>query len=185
MTSEEADRETLAVRARELARPRSEHQAQQIEKYALFERAGVRYAIESRFVFAVSHMLTPTPLPGAAPYWAGVSSVHGELLALVDLGVLLANGSDQAPIHGDAELDDEARTHLVLVLGTDKRELGLLIDAVLDTQSLSLDIARAASGDAAAQLMVGTTRDGTQLVRGDALLADPRLYIQENHFTES
>ncbi|MDB4987568.1 MAG: putative chemotaxis protein CheW [Myxococcaceae bacterium] len=182
MTIDDSERSILEDRARALARPRRE-QLSVIEKYALFERGGVRYAIEPRFVFAVAHAPEPTPLPGSARYWCGVSSVHGELLALVDLALLLDGAAANEVAASEPRPDSE--DHLVLVLGEARREFGLVIDALLETSSLSLELARVPSGDASSHLIVGTSVDGTRVVRGDALLSDPRLFIQANHSTES
>lgn len=183
MSDAEAELRILEERARALARPRVREAV--AEKYALFERGGIRYAIEPRFVFAVARAVEPTPIPNAAPYWCGVSSVQGELLALIDLPVLLADGEPQRS--GDDPSEAEAadpRGRLVLVLGLERHELGLVIDALHEATVLPLDLAHAHTGDTATQLIIGSTQDGTRVVRAEALLSDPRLFMQANHSIE-
>ncbi|MDB4972660.1 MAG: putative chemotaxis protein CheW [Myxococcaceae bacterium] len=187
MSIEEREREILAARARALSLPRDRGGRELGEKYALFERSGVRYAIAPRYVFAIAHVLAPTPLPGAAPHWCGVTSSRGELLAVFDLALLLSGGERQVPGADAAALEHDTSQRLVMVLGVERRELGVVIDSVLDSRALALEsseLARAPAGDSSAQLVLGTMRDGTRVVRGDVLLADPRLFIQANHSAE-
>src|SRR5262245_3959760 len=81
-------RTRLAERARELAKPRVERRLEE-RALAVFERAGTRYAIEPRFVFEVARAPSPTPLPRSAAHWLGLTSLHGELMAVADLPALL------------------------------------------------------------------------------------------------
>jgi purine-binding chemotaxis protein CheW len=191
MNIDDGDRDLLEQRAAQLARPRAalkDKRAQEASApFAIFERAGVRYAIHPHFVFEVSRVLAPTPLPMAAPHWLGVSSLHGELIALVDLAVLFGHGGG-APLSESVGHDAQAaerRSSLVLVLGSERRELGLLIDRVHEAKPLLETLTRVPAGDVASQLLHGTTDDNVRVLHGEALLADPRLTIQANHPSEA
>jgi len=184
------DREVLDRRARLLARPRlGGMHAEATTPFAMFQRAGVRYAIHPRFVFEVSRVLAPTPLPLSEPHWLGISSLHGELLAIVDLAVLLGQELSGPEAQGnEAEHDPdlaERRSSLVLVMGTERREFGLRVDAVLEAKPISEELARTPAGDPAGQLLLGTTEEGVRVLRGEALLSDPRLTIQANLTSEA
>jgi chemotaxis signal transduction protein len=184
MNPEERDHAVLAERARALARPH--RQAQREQRYTLFERCGIQYAIEPQFVFELARVLAATPLPRAAPHWLGVTSLHGELLAVADLSVLLGGSNRERAqrAEGDSDGDEhaEADPRLVLVLGGERRELALLIDAALEATVLSHELSAVPpSDDSGAQLVLGTTREGIRVVAGEALLADPRLFLQAAH----
>ena len=172
----------LAERARQLARPRIDARQDDTPKYALFERHRQRYAIEPQYVFAVARAPEPTPLPNAAPYWSGVSSVHGELLPVVELSALL---DQSAPVAEPGPLSETPNSCLLLVLGRERREFGVTIDALLDANALGSELVPTPYGDPSAQLVAGSAHDGTRVVRGDALLGDPRLFLQANQFTEA
>lgn len=183
-----SDRDILEQRSRLLARPRRDAEdGSAATPFAVFERAGVRFAIHPRFVFEVSRVLAPTPLPMAPAHWLGVSSLHGELLALADLAVLLdPSAARPAPAHPTrAATHAEGHAVLVLVLGTDRRELGLLVDDVHEAKPLGERLMHLPAGDPAAQLVLGSTADGIRVLRGEALLSDPRLFIQANHSSEA
>jgi len=190
MTVDDRDRDLLTQRAAQLARPHAAVDASAREArapFAIFERSGVRYAIHPRFVFEVSRVLAPTPLPLAAPHWVGVSSLHGELLAVADLAVMLGHGAPQ-PLGESVGHDADAaerRSSLVLVLGGARRELALLIDRVHEARPLLETLTRVPAGESASQLLAGTTGDDVRVLRGDALLADPRLTIQANQSSEA
>lgn len=189
-TIDERDRDLLAQRAAQLARPRAAADASAREArapFAIFERSGVRYALHPHFVFEVSRVLSPTPLPLAEPHWLGVSSLHGELLAVVDLAVLFGHGAP--PPLGESVGHDayaaERRSSLVLVLGSERRELALLIDRVHEARPLLEALTPVPAGEAVSKLLVGTTDDNVRVLRGDALLLDPRLTIQANQSSEA
>jgi purine-binding chemotaxis protein CheW len=183
------ERAILEQRARALARPREAgRHTRASTPFAMFERAGVTYALDSRFVFEVSRVLAPTPLPLSEPHWLGITSLHGELLALVDLAVLLGHATSTATEGELGEQDPELadrRSWLVLVVGTDRREFGLRVDVVLEARPLSERLARAPASDPTSQLLVGTTAEDVRVLRGEALLSDPRLYMKANLSSEA
>lgn len=191
MMHEDADREVLEQRARALARPRDEQHAlsEDGNALALFERDGTVYGIARSAVFEVARVLAPTPLPRSALYWLGVTSLHGELLALFDLPVLL--GGMPAPSGAVRSIDDEnvdeaADRKLVLVLGTGRRELAVLVDAVREPRAVREQLAAAPDPEhGGSRIVLGTTDDGVRVLDARALLKDPRLRIEPDNPSET
>lgn len=167
------ERVVLEERARLLARPRVEFEARRAS-LAVFERLGVRYAIDPRYVIEVARAPRATALPKSEPHWLGVTSLHGELIAVADLPVLLGIPGAPAP----EATEEHHQLTLLLVLGTDGRELGLEIDSVLEPVRAPDALARPPHADAASSLIDGITEDGLRVVRGELLLSDPRLFVQ-------
>jgi chemotaxis signal transduction protein len=174
MTDDE-ERGVLQQRATALARVRSEALPEQ-QAYALFERAGARHVIEKRFIVEVARVPPPTPIPLSPAHWLGVSSLHGELLAVADLTPLLEEGARASASGASADALDEPL--LVLVLGLERREFALAIDMLLDLGSASVVLSRHAGGPSASPLVLGALSDGAAVLDGSALLCDPRLTIQ-------
>jgi chemotaxis signal transduction protein len=187
MSTREEDAAILQTRAQALAAPRRTEHAE-VERHALFERAGVRYALAMRYVFGVARVLSPTPLPGAGAHWLGVSSLHGELLAIVDIDALFSGqrAVAQEPKHASALAGRDADTQLILVVGLAQRELGVAIDAVLDAVRIEGGLARETSDDGRSEeLLQGVTSEGTRVLLAEALLLDPRLFIENSEPRET
>lgn len=174
MKQDETCRAVLERRAQALARSRTEQRTRGRE-VALFERQSVRYAIDARYVTEVARVIAPTPLPLTASYWLGLSSLHGELLGVVDLPRLLVEG----PSDGAEGEHDENEQRLVLVIGREHGEFALVIDRVLEGRSLGDDLVPLGSHESgsARGLLGGATVDGVRLVVAEALIADPRLFL--------
>jgi chemotaxis signal transduction protein len=174
MKKNETDRDVLERRAQALARTRTEQRARG-QDVALFERQNVRYAIDASYVTEVARVIAPTPLPLTASYWLGLSSLHGELLGVVDLPRLLVD----APASASDGEHDENDQRLVLVIGRERSEFALLIDRVLEGRSLGDDLVPLGSHESgsARGLLGGATADGVRLVVAEALIADSRLFL--------
>ncbi|HEX5661570.1 MAG TPA: chemotaxis protein CheW [Polyangiales bacterium] len=162
------EHQILEQRARTLARPRST--LAERSTLAVFERAGVRYAIDPRFVYEVARAPRPTALPRSERHWLGVTSLHGELIAVADLPVLLG---DDAATHAE-------ESTLLLVLGVEARELAIEVDAVLEPVRADVPRHEPPHTDAASSLIEGVTEDGLRVVRGERLLSDPRLTVNSS-----
>jgi len=184
-------RRVLEARAQALARPRATareaHAGRTI--YATFERGGVVYAIDPAFVVRAAHVLEPTALPRAPGHWRGVTSLHGELLAVFDLPRLLGDDAPPLPegvVEGDARGDPEPARVLVLVLGAVRAELAIVVDAVGEARALADALALTPPTDGTtARLVLGTTPDGVRILLADALLGDPRLRIEATTTSEA
>lgn len=189
MTMPDEELAILRERARALAEPRTPLGAFAVaDRQALFERAGARYALDMRYVYGVARVLSPTPLPGSERHWLGVTSLHGELLAIVDLHALFTGAHEQTvqPGTADALAPQESDTLLILVVGLEQREFGIAVDAVLDAQPIAGPLAREKSEDGRGEeLLQGIAADGTRVLLPDALLRDRRLFIETSEPRET
>lgn len=120
-------------------------------RYVLVSAAGQRVALPLSAVRELVTVGTPTRLPGAPPWVAGLYNLRGSVLTVADLGL---------------RLDGAAATGPVVVLETDGRRFGIRVDHVdrVDRAAgpeATLEPARTAGG-----VMQGlaTLEDGTALV---------------------
>jgi len=116
--------EILAERARKLARPADADVAKP-SAFAVdmltFRVGGQRFAIESRYTFAVFRLFELIPLPGARRPVVGLSRWRGDVLTLLDLRRMVGVSS--------GALDDLGR---VIVVGDASPEFGVLADSIDD-----------------------------------------------------
>jgi chemotaxis signal transduction protein len=119
-----------------------------------------RYGIHLPDVAEVLPPLSPTPVPGIAPVFAGVINVHGEIRPVIDLKRFLGI---EAAEHAQAR---------VILLRQGGRELGLQIDSVQHIRWIGASEREpAGNGDAdASQQIRGSTRD-LLLLSTEALFA--------------
>ena len=133
-----------------------------------FQLAGERYAIESRLVLEVMKSPAITDVPGTPPLLCGVTNLRGEILAVMDLGQLLGSP------HGVKECP------WVLVLGTDRPDLGIVAEHVNEVTAIRTDavlpLARA-SPEISRNWIRGVTADGIIVLEGQTVLQDSRLNI--------
>ncbi len=166
-------RAILDERARALARvpPRPPTAAEVIE-VAVFVLDDERYAVETGHVRRVVRLDGLTPVPGAPEALAGVVNLRGEVLAVFDLRALVG-----LPRREPTELTR------VVVLGADRDELGILADAAVEVRDLRIDAIHDPPGSVEAPgrpLLRGVTADALIVLDGAALLADPRLVVDQN-----
>jgi purine-binding chemotaxis protein CheW len=127
-----------------------------------------RYAIETALVREVVRPPPLARLPGAPAFLAGVANLRGEIVDVLDLRELLG----VAP-----STDAPAR---LVVLGTDRVELALVADAVLEVAEVdphSLAPAPESPARKRPEYVRGLTPDGAVLLDGAAILRDPRLVV--------
>jgi purine-binding chemotaxis protein CheW len=168
LTPEQAAR-VLEERAKLLARPTEEKARAGEDLHVVVMLVGAeRYAIEARWVRHAMRAPERTLVPGAAPPFAGLVSVRGEILPVFDARHLL--GAKGEPTEAER----------VIVLGESAPEVGLLVDEASEVDEVP-EIAFAAPpaslSDAARALVRGVTADGLVLLAGDVLLADRRLFV--------
>ena len=169
-TSPESARAILAERARLLARvPDPPPSATEILTVATFALGNEQYAIESRLLRGIVRVTDVTPVPDTPGYLVGVTNVRGEMLPLVDLRKLFG-----VTVKG---LTDLSR---IAVLGLERAELGLLADAVHEVTTLRRADLHEPPGPVAGigpDYLLGVTEDALIVLDGEALLADPRLFV--------
>lgn len=154
----------LAERARLLAQPLVEVSIVPTVDLVHFSAGDERYAIEAVFVARLERIVSVTPLPGAPRYFAGITNLHGQLVPLIDLRLLLG----AAP---------SATTAFAVVLGDQRAEIGVIADALLEIRTLPADALGAPV--VAPALVRHILPDGSAIIDGAALIADPRLVIGE------
>ncbi|ATB44047.1 chemotaxis protein CheW [Cystobacter fuscus] len=165
----EQEQAVLDERARRLSRTAEPTAApgHQLE-LVLFHVDEQDYALETRFVREVLRTSEQRVLlPGAPPQLRGVTLLHGEVLAVVELAPLF--GRPAPTQHGP-----------VLVLGLNRAELGLRVDHVQEVLSLTRDSLLpppAALNGQERTLVSGITREGIIVLEGEALLGDGRLFF--------
>lgn len=134
-----------------------------------FRCAGERYAFEAACVARVLPMLPLTAIPGLPDFYAGVTMVDGEVLAVLDLRVLLA-----LPV---SELTDP--TALVVLRGEDQR-FAVLVEAVDGAGRFApegLGHCLPALADLETSYLLGVALDRTALLDARRLLNDSTLVV--------
>jgi purine-binding chemotaxis protein CheW len=134
-----------------------------------FQCAGERYAFEAACVARVLPMLPLTAIPGLPAFYAGVTMAEGEVLAVLDLRVLLG-----LPV---SELADP--TALVVLRGEDKRfaVLAEAIDGARRFAPEGLGHCLPALADVDKSYLLGVAADRTALLDARRLLNDSTLVV--------
>jgi purine-binding chemotaxis protein CheW len=124
----------LRERARVLAKETTRDGSSQEETMRIveFSLARERYAVEAVFVRSVQQIQQLTPLPCTPAFVLGIINVHGRILSVVDLRAFF----DLSPI-------STAQREAVIILRTEKLELGVLIDEVLGSWLLPVKSVKA------------------------------------------
>jgi purine-binding chemotaxis protein CheW len=168
--SPERARAVLQERARSLARvPPVPPAAAEVLEVVTFGLAEEHYAVETRFLREVAHLGDFTPVPGAPDFLVGVMNLRGEILDVLDLRRSLG-------IPGAAP----GAQALVLVLGGDRAEFGVVADAVHEVRMLRREELHPAPATCPRpEYLRGVTAGALPVLDGEALLADGRLFIDQ------
>ena len=121
----EVVREILLARARAAARPPIEPEDVERLEVLAFSLAAESYSVETCHVARVCQLENLTELPCTPPFIAGVMNLRGRILAIIDLRVFF-----DLPAKGLTELNR------IVVLKSDRAELGLLADSVEGVRSV-------------------------------------------------
>ena len=178
-TNAEVERELLAERARLLARRLDDHAPATGVEVLTFSLARERFAIPSRYVFAVFALAEMVPLPGATTPVVGLTRWRGDVLTLLDLRRFVASVA--------GALDDLGR---VIVVGDTAPEFGILADVVsemvhIDTASLH-PVSDERRGES--RLLLGITNDAVHVLDALALMtrqADVHTVVESTAPTSS
>ena len=127
-----------------------------IETFILFAVAGTTYAVRSRDVAHVEMLETVTPVPSAPAFVDGVVFSRGQVVPALNLRARF--GVERAPY--------DVRTRL-LVVQTDGRQVGLVVDAA--REFMALDAAQILPpgdgfGTSTARFLEGIANVGDRLV---------------------
>jgi purine-binding chemotaxis protein CheW len=144
----------------------ADQQSKDLKRMLLMTLGGETFAIEIECVRELAAFDHLTPIPTVPRFFAGLTVVRGELIAVLDLALLW----------GEQPTDLRSVSRLV-VLGGGHAELALLAEKAeelcnLDRQHLESVPARFEN----AGFVVGATGDGLIVLNGHALLEDQRIY---------
>jgi purine-binding chemotaxis protein CheW len=167
----EEARRVLEARARVAARPPvNPDEAERLEVLT-FSLAGETYGVETSHVREVCQLRDLTPVPCTPPFVAGVMSLRGRILAVIDLRRVF-----ELPAKGLTELNR------VIVLRGREQELGLLADAITGVRA----VAAAALQESLPTLtgprdrfLRGITGQRLAVLDGGRLLGDAGLKVDE------
>ena len=139
----------------------------------VFRCGGERYAFDSAWVARVLPALPLTALPGVPDVVAGVTMWEGEVLAVVDLRVLLA-----------LPLTELADPGALIVLRGEESRFAVLAEAIDGTRRfphdcLGHDLPMLADPDAS--YLLGVAPDRTALLDARRLLADATSFTNPDH----
>lgn len=167
----------LEERARLLARPTERSSEQPQLSVVVFSAHGERYAIEIAYVRETVRSSGMTRLPGVPEWFVGVESVRGEIVAVVDLGRLF--GVPSVALHDVPSW--------LIVIGEQESELALCCNEVSDV--VALPRARIVPPPTGAMAdgrrdMLGVTDDAIVVLDGARLLADERLFVEQDEVVE-
>jgi purine-binding chemotaxis protein CheW len=157
-----SDRDILEARARRLARRLDDVAPVAGVEMLGFSLARERFAVPSRYVFAVFPLAELVPLPGATPPVVGLTRWRGDILTVLDLRRLIANVA--------GALDDLSR---VIVIGETLPQFGILADVVHDMVMIDLaalhKIPNERRGES--RLLLGVTQHAVHVLDVPALMA--------------
>ncbi len=155
----------LAERARLLARRPDVVIAVPMAQLLAFAAANERYAIDVTYVYRLERCARITPLPGSTRQFTGVVNVHGQLVPLIDLGVLLGTPPCIDPL-------------FAIILGSARAQIGIVAQTLIEMRDVPLDTV-ATSTPLPRPILRHITADGIAVIDAAALIADPRLIHEE------
>ncbi|MBX3009983.1 MAG: purine-binding chemotaxis protein CheW [Caldilineaceae bacterium] len=162
---------TLRARARALANvPSAKTDIAEALTVVAFRLADERYAVASAYVREIVPLKMLTPIPCTPAFLLGIVNLHGQIIAVVDLKKFL-----ELPEKGLAD------TNRLLVLHTPQLEVGLVAEAILGVDKISVAQLRPpfqTLSKVSKEFISGVTPDGITLLAAERLLADKRLIVQ-------
>lgn len=136
---------------------------------ATFTLAGERYAIETHFIREVIPLVHFTPVPRGPKFLFGIVNLYGTILAVFDLRPLLG-------LEGET-ISDVCR---VIVLGTERAEFGVIVDAVHEVTKLpASSVLDLVWSDERRRFVRGMTKEALALLDGRRILDDAQFLLNE------
>lgn len=132
-----------------------------------FSMQGERFALETRYVLAVSRLLPLTRVPASPPWLAGLVYWRGQVLAALDL----------REDHGPGSQSDTGEQDRLVILGRDAAELALHVELPIEVEPSHAEfIAGVAEGThlPLRSHLRGVTRQQVGWLDGTSLLKDSR-----------
>lgn len=84
------------------------------------------FAIESRYVTAVSGMLKISPLPGTPEYCRGIAKVEGKIIPVIDMSLKMCRT--------DSSSQDDRR---IIIVSLDGVQSGFIVDTLVEGVPMS------------------------------------------------
>lgn len=170
--SPEERRKVMDERARVLARvPATSRSAGETIEVVTLVLGAERYAVETKHVREIARLVDFTPVPGTPDFVLGIANLRGEIVAAMDLRRFFG-----VPVKG---LTDLSR---VVVLGTTRAELGVLVDEAQTVTSLPAEEVLEPPGSVAGigrDYLRGVTADALIILDGAVLLKDARIFVNQ------
>lgn len=128
-------RRILSERARVLARPvqAAESPADELV-YLQFTMADEAYGIETAFITDVSAIAPPTPVPGTPAFVAGLITLRGQILSVIDLAAFFGVAASTA-----------RRWNKVIVLSDGDMTVGILAQEIAGVRRLARETLQTAA----------------------------------------
>lgn len=161
----------LEERARELAFPQEITEKPPLIEVIRFNLTYQEYAVDMKYIREVIQTSEITPVPGTPEFIAGICSVRGEIISLVDLRILLS-------------IQEKGLTDLnrVIVLTDKTTTFGILADQITGIGTIKSDEIQPCPAECTSawrQYCTGTLGSLTVLDAA-ALLTDPRMIIDDS-----
>jgi purine-binding chemotaxis protein CheW len=165
------DASILRERARKLARPAGQATTGPALEVLEFRLASERYALETSYVREVHPLRNLTSLPCTPAFVLGVVNLRGQIVPVLDLKKFFGLAEQ-----GLTDL------HRIILVGNDDLEFGLLADISVGVHSIAMDSIQPAPptlDGPGAEYLKGVTADRLVILDLAAILADPRILVDE------
>jgi purine-binding chemotaxis protein CheW len=127
------------------------------------------FAIATPFVRAVRPLGDWTPVPAGPDFLVGVFNLHGQVVALFDLSRLFGTARPSP---------ETTNPSWLLVLGEERIEFGVVVGGALEVATLGTD-ELLPPPTVGGPVLRGVTAAALQVLDGEALLHDARLYLDQ------
>jgi purine-binding chemotaxis protein CheW len=173
-TTPEAIQRVLEARAKTLARPLDLEEAPDTVELIVMALGQERYGVDTQHVREVLVLADLAPVPGSAPFWAGIINVRGTLYPVLDLRRYL--GLPDGPARDGPSI--------VVLISAGGLTIGLAADDAPEVRSVPAGAIRsplAGASRAAHVVAQGITDDLLTVLDAGLLLEDPALVAREEH----
>ena len=168
----EEGKKILKARAQALARePAKQMPAEDHIEVVEFLLAYEKYGIESSYVQEVYPLRELAPVPCTPPFVLGMINLRGQILSVIDLKKFF-----DLPEKGLTDLNK------VLVVRSDRMELGILADVILGVRKIPLQDLQPSLPTLTgirAEYLRGVTKDRLVVLDGGKILSDRDIVVQQ------
>lgn len=162
----------LKERARQLAREVAPAKApSESLEVVVFRLAHETYAIESQHISQIYLMREFVPVPSTPEFVLGLMNVRGQILCVIDIRKFF-----DLPTRGITDLNQ------VIVVCTQRLELGILADVIIGVRQISLNDLTPSLPTLSgirAEYLRGVTREPIAVLDAARLLSDPRIIVDQ------